>query len=59
LKESIAVVPLLTYPDINKPYVLFTDACDERIGACLTQQTDAGEEKPLLLSITQTRQDPG
>lgn len=47
LKKSLTVVPLLTYPDINKPYVLYTDASDECVGACLTQQTDEGEEKPI------------
>ena len=47
LKESLTVVPLLTYPDINKPYVLYTDASDDCVGACLTQQTDEGEEKPI------------
>ena len=26
LKESLTVVPLLAYPDTNKPYVLYTDA---------------------------------
>ena len=59
LKDSLTVVPLLTYPDTNKPYVLYTDASDSCIGACLTQETD-GEEKPIYylshkLSQTQTR----
>jgi hypothetical protein len=60
LKESLVVVPLLAYPDTNKPYVLYTDASDSCIGACLTQQTEEGEEKPIYflshkLSDTQTR----
>ena len=25
-KDSLTVVPLLAYPDPNKPYVLYTDA---------------------------------
>ncbi|XP_067655940.1 uncharacterized protein [Haliotis asinina] len=38
LKESLTVVPLLTYPDPNQPYTLYTDASDTCIGACLTQK---------------------
>ncbi|KAK3107412.1 hypothetical protein FSP39_013983 [Pinctada imbricata] len=60
LKESLTVVPLLAYPDTNKPYVLYTDASDNCIGACLTQETDEGDEKPIYflshkLSHTQTK----
>ena len=60
LKESLTVVPLLAYPDTNKPYVLYTDASNNCIGACLTQKTDDEEEKPIYflshkLSQTQTR----
>jgi len=60
LKSSLTVVPLLTYSDPNKPYVLYTDSSDSCIGACLTQKTDEGEEKPIYflshkLSPTQTR----
>ena len=33
LKDSFSVVPLLAYPDPNKPY---TDASGVCIGACLT-----------------------
>ena len=39
LKDSLTVVPLVSYPDINKPYVLYTDASYNCIGACLTQKT--------------------
>ena len=60
LKESLTMVPLLTYPDTNKPYVLYTDASNNCIGACLIQKTDDEEEKPIYflshkLSQTQTR----
>ena len=40
LKASLTVVPLLSYPDPNKPYTLYTDASNSCIGACLTQQCD-------------------
>ena len=46
LKESLTTVPLLVYPDLNKPYVLYTDASDTCIGTCLTQECD-GDEKPI------------
>ena len=46
LKESLTTVPLLVYPDLNKPHVLYTDASDTCIGACLTQECD-GDEKPI------------
>ncbi|MCG7876478.1 MAG: DDE-type integrase/transposase/recombinase [Candidatus Thiodiazotropha taylori] len=38
LKQSLTVVPLLAYPDPNKPYTLYTDASNSCIGACLTQE---------------------
>ena len=67
LKDSLTVVPLLAYPDPNKPYVLYTDASDNCVGACLTQPCDESNhipnvvnEKPIYylshkLSDTQTR----
>ena len=35
---------MLAYPDTNKPYVLYTDASDTCIGACLAQVCEDGEE---------------
>ena len=32
LKQSLTVVPLLAYPDPNKPYTLYTDASNYCIG---------------------------
>jgi len=37
LKEQLTAIPLLAYPDLSKPMVLYTDASDQCIGACLTQ----------------------
>lgn len=45
LKDSLTVVPLLAYPDVNKPYVLYTDASDTCIGACLKQECSEDEDK--------------
>lgn len=47
LKESLLVVPLLAYMDVNKPSALYTDASDNCIGACLTQKKDEGEKIPF------------
>ena len=35
LKESLSVVPLLAYPDVNSPYILYTDASHTCVGAVL------------------------
>ena len=43
LKQSLTVVPLLAYPDPNKPYTLYTDASNSCIGACLTQTCDESD----------------
>ena len=45
LKELLTTAPVLTYPDPNNPYILYTDASDECIGACLTQIHDNVDEK--------------
>ena len=47
LKESLTTVPVLAYPDPEKPYVLYTDASDSCIGAVLCQACDPSEENPL------------
>ena len=38
IKAQLTVVPLLAFPDVNKPYILFTDASDTCVGAILTQE---------------------
>lgn len=37
LKEQLIAIPLLAYPDLSRPMILYTDASDQCIGACLTQ----------------------
>ena len=46
IKDSLTTVPLLVYPNCNKPYTLYTDSSDTCIGACLTQMCD-NDEKPI------------
>ena len=50
LKDIITVVPLLAYPDPNKPYVLYTDASDNCVGACLTQPCDETNYIPNVVN---------
>lgn len=37
LKEQLTAVPLLTYPDLSKPMVLYADASEQCVGAVLTE----------------------
>ena len=50
LKESLTTVPILAYPDTCKPYILYTDASDDCIGAFLCQHHDEGEKHIYYLS---------
>ena len=45
LKIELQSNNVMQSPDINKPYILYTDACDYSIGGILTQVNDAGVEK--------------
>ena len=55
IKQQLTVVPLLAYADPNKPYILYTDACDIACGAVLVQSCEEDEtwipgipkEKPI------------
>ena len=40
LKNCLTTVPVLAYPDNSKPYILYTDAGDDCIGAGLCQEQD-------------------
>ena len=48
LKSSLMTEPILTYPDPNLPYVLFTDASKFALACVLTQEkTHLIEEKEV------------
>ena len=40
LTDSLTTVPVLVYPDTSKPHILYTNASDDCIGACLCQEQD-------------------
>ena len=55
MKKSLTVIPLLSYPDPNKRFILYTDASDTCIGAVLCQKYTEGEEtfeKPVYFIHT-------
>ena len=46
LKASLTAIPMLGFPEINSPYILYTDASNDCIGAVLVQSC---EEKDSIL----------
>ena len=44
MKESLTVIPLLSYSDPNKRFILYTDTSDTCVGAVLCQEYTEGEE---------------
>ena len=55
VKTSLMTEPILTYPDPNLPYVLFTDASKYAWACVLTQEKThmtEGKETKLLLPVT-------
>ena len=47
LKAHLSSDAIMAYPDVNKPYKLYTDASDFAIGAILTQEDQNGLERPI------------
>ena len=62
LKSSLTVIPLMAFSDPSKDYVLYTDASDSAIGACLVQTSDDEEGEVIpktdLLQIPQAERHP-
>ena len=50
LKECLTTNPLLSYPDTSEPYILYTDASGDCIGACLCQAHEDCEKPIYYLS---------
>lgn len=60
LKNLLTSKQVMAHPQLDKPYKLFTDACDYAIGAILCQDDEQGIERPVVylskqLSATQRR----
>jgi len=47
MKEALMTTPVLGFPDINKEFILDTDASFESIGAVLSQKDDLGRERVI------------
>ena len=47
LKSELCSDRVMAYPDLNQPYLLYTDACDHAIGAILCQRDMSGIERPI------------
>ena len=47
LKDSLCSNRVMAHPNTNKPYILYTDACDYAIGGILCQEDDNGIERPV------------
>ena len=50
LRTALMEAPVLAYPDISKPYKVYTDASNYAIGAALVQDTGMGERVIQYLS---------
>ena len=48
LKNKIQSVPMLVFPDFDKPFLLETDASKEGLGAVLSQKQDDGCYHPVM-----------
>ena len=48
LKKAIMSVPVLAYPDLNKEYLLETDALRLGLGAMLSQNQSNGKYHPVV-----------
>ena len=47
IKEMMMTVPILSYPNFNKPFILSTDASTNGLGAVLSQKDEEGKVHPI------------
>lgn len=51
LKRKLTSVPILAYPNMNKPFILTTDASNSAIGFILSQKDKETENMSLLMVV--------
>ena len=56
LKTALAKTPILAYADMNRPFILTTDASNTAIGYILSQADSNGREVPLVFGGRALRQ---
>ena len=44
-RQKLITAPMLAFPDLDRPFILDTDASDKGIGAVLSQRDDNGSER--------------
>lgn len=42
IKKALTQAPIVAHPDVNKPYILYTDTSDKGVGAILVQKDKEG-----------------
>ena len=47
LRDCLISARIMAYPQVGRPYKLYTDACDYAVGAILVQEDDNGVERPV------------
>ena len=47
LRDELIKAPILQYPDFEKPFELYTDACGTGLGAVLSQKDKGGRERVI------------
>ena len=47
LRDVLVSDNVMAYPQLDKPYKLYTDACDYAVGAILCQEDENGVERPV------------
>ena len=47
LRNSLSSEKVMAYPQVNRPYLLYTDASDYAVGGVLTQIDEKGVERPV------------
>ena len=45
IKRRMTMASIVAHPDFEKPFILYTDASEEGIGAVLHQKDDQGKER--------------